>query len=80
MSRLRQRKRSDKARGEGWFGPLELLWQEKRWKVRLLSRGDVRRSGRGGDDSATSPGKTELQSLHRNPQERLRATACFACL
>lgn len=42
--------------------------------------GDVRRSGRGGDDSATSPGKTELQSLHRNPQERLRATACFACL
>lgn len=34
---------------------------------------------RGGDDRAKSPGKTELQSLHRNPQEKAAGNWLF-CL
>lgn len=42
--------------------------------------GGVRRSGRGGgDDRAVSPGKTELQSLHRDPREKA-AGSCPFCL
>lgn len=33
----------------------------------------------GGDDRATSPGKTELQSLHRNPWKKTVGN-CLFCL
>lgn len=51
----------------------------KETEGRAAVEGGVRRSGRGGDDRARSPGKTELQSLHRNPREKAVGNSLF-CL